>query len=174
MCHSGALLFPPLLFSGPIQSTLGVLSFRLCPVLCLWPVLCTVVLPSYHNVPLIPLKKKKTMPGGTYLRYHVYSFYLGFYCVSVRGEPNWTITLGIILLYINWKQLLSLCHCFGAKSNHSPLHSWRFKISAVVVCWHYWWSGQQEVQSRQVSLFCLYLSKTPEMHLEIDFPSNLP
>lgn len=39
---------------GPLQSTLGVVSLRLCPVLCLWPVLCTVVLPSYHKVPLIP------------------------------------------------------------------------------------------------------------------------
>lgn len=53
-CHSEALLFPPLWFSWPIQSTLGGDSLRFCPVLCLWPVLCTVVLPSYHNVPLIP------------------------------------------------------------------------------------------------------------------------
>lgn len=53
-CHSEALLFPPLWFSWPIRNTLGVDSLRFCPVLCLWPVLCTVVLPSYHNVPLIP------------------------------------------------------------------------------------------------------------------------
>lgn len=37
---------------GPLQSTLSVVSLRLCPVLYLWSVLWTVGVPCYHKMPL--------------------------------------------------------------------------------------------------------------------------
>lgn len=54
---------------------------RLCPVLCLWPVLCTVVLPSYHKVPLIPLKSQEALTWGI-TNNAVFSLFFKLWCFS--------------------------------------------------------------------------------------------
>lgn len=89
----------------------------------------------------------------------LWSFYPGFYrwCFRKRRTKRKHYPWRYFIICKFYKLLLSLCHCVPAQSNHNPSHSWRFDISVVVVCWHCWWSGRQEVQSKLVSLFLFLL-----------------
>lgn len=173
-CHSEALLFPPLWFSWPIRSTLGVDSLRFFVQCCAFDLCCAQLYSPLIIMCLSYLKKARRHVSE--VSCILWSFYPGFYCWCFRKRrtkrKHYPWRYFIIGKF--YKLLLSLCHCVPAQSNHNLSHSWRFYISVVVVCWHCWWSGRQEVQSKLVSLFfCSYLSKTPKMHLAINLMSNL-
>lgn len=57
--------FFSLLLSGSLRSTFADAFLCLCSVLCLSPVLCTVVLPFYETV-LLMVKMKKQKTRGSY------------------------------------------------------------------------------------------------------------
>lgn len=93
----------------------------------------------------------------------LWSFYPGFYrwCFRKRRTKQKHYPWQYFIICKFYKLLLSLCHCVPAQSNHNPSHSWRFDISVVVVCWHCWWSGQQEVQSKLGSFFFFFFFFPP-------------
>lgn len=193
------------LFSlGLLQKHLGCcFPLRLCPVLCL--LTCVV-----HSCSPLSLSLSLIMRCLSYLKKARRHLTWGIWCVifslfsivgvSVRGKPNEptvlpspsAFALFYVLWYIptNWKtnhQLLSLCHCFWAKSTHSPLRSrWFNKKNVFVwicrkrshrVCGVTKSGGKRGAPvQKQVSLLCFYLSKTPAVHLlpESDLTINSP
>lgn len=117
-CHWGALSFLPWLFSGPLQSTLGVVSPS--SVSSVVPLTCVVhscSSPFYHEVSLVPLKKKKKKSPEAPSHDAVFSLF-SIVSVSVRGKPNKLSVPSNILSFMRLNPqtendflLLSLCRC---------------------------------------------------------------
>lgn len=117
------LSFSPVLFSWPLQSTLGVVSLRLCPVLCLLTCVVHSCSPLLSWGASYTLKKKKARR------------------VTVKSEPNEYIIPWFILDFMTYTAELKminssfLCY-FWSKSTHNPLHP---KVQTYTrVCCKHW------------------------------------
>lgn len=113
--HRGAL-FPPV-FLWAFAKHLGCCFPFVCVQCCaFWPVLCTVVLPSYHEV-LSYLKKAQRHPPEVKWSLACFLLLVFQWEASQTNPPS----LHYLLWYLqNDDQLLSLCHRFWAKSTHNP------------------------------------------------------
>lgn len=100
--------FSPVLFSWPLQSTLGVVSLRLCPVLCLLTCVVHSCSPLLSWGASYTLKKKARR-------------------VTMKSEPNESIIPWFIwdcMRYTAELKMINssfLCY-FCSKSTHNPLH----------------------------------------------------
>lgn len=129
--------FLPCCSLGLCKAPWVLFPLRLCPVLCLWPVLCTVVSPLIMRC-LSYLKKK---PRGTWPEVQCIMRSLACFLLLVfqwEASQNKSIVPCVILCFTkptNWKTINSCFLCaiaFWAKATHSPLH----KINVRTCCKH--------------------------------------
>lgn len=128
--------FLPCCSLGLCKAPWVLFPLRLCPVLCLWPVLCTVVSPLIMRCLSYLKKATRHLTWGT--MYNAVSSLFSIVSVSVRGKPNKSIVPCVILCFTiptNWKRLTAAFFVpllFWAKSTHNPLH----KINVRICCEH--------------------------------------
>lgn len=94
--------------------------------------------------------------------------------VAARGKPN-KPTVPCIIFYDTFKTTTSCFLCaiaFELNPPTIPHRSWRFKNCVRICCREQSTAGRDP--SKQISLLCFYLSKTPAVHLlsEINLTLN--